>query len=126
MENLGNSSCWIVWDKDNGKTDFADCELAWTSFPTAVRKFKWKWQGMLQEVMGDKEVRQHPTQKPLPLIKWILTKYSKDTDLIFDPFMGSWTTARACMDLGRNFIGAELSSEYCEVGRQRLRQQVLI
>tara|TARA_A100000171_G_C2039934_1_gene99945 strand:- start:27 stop:449 length:423 start_codon:yes stop_codon:yes gene_type:complete len=49
-DNIGavNSPCWIVWDKDNGNTDFADCELAWTSFKTAVRKFKYKWQGMLQ------------------------------------------------------------------------------
>lgn len=68
----------------------------------------------------------HPTQKPLEIIKHFITIHSNKDDLIFDPFMGSWTTARACMDLGRNFIGAELSAEYCEIGRQRLRQQVLL
>ena len=49
-----DSSCWVVWDKDNSG-DFADCELAWTSFNTAVRRFKYRWNGMLQENMKDKE-----------------------------------------------------------------------
>ena len=71
-----NSSCWIVWDKDNGKTDFADCELAWSSFSSAVRKFSFKWQGMLQEDMKNKEYRIHPTQKPVALYKWLLHNLS--------------------------------------------------
>ena len=50
-----DSSCWIVWDKMNGENDFADCELAWTSFKTAVRKFEFRWQGMLQHDMKNKE-----------------------------------------------------------------------
>jgi len=57
--NPYDSSCWIVWDKDNGETDFADCELAYTSFKTAVRKFRYRWQGMLQENMKNKEVLIH-------------------------------------------------------------------
>ena len=64
-----DSSCWIVWDKNNGSTDFADCELAWTSFNTAVRSFKYTWNGMLQENMKNKEARIHPTQKPVQLYK---------------------------------------------------------
>ena len=71
-----DSSCWIVWDKDNGATDFADCELAWTSFKTAVRKFKFKWQGMLQENMANKEKRIHPTQKPVDLYRWLMMNYA--------------------------------------------------
>lgn len=70
------SSCWIVWDKENGATDFADCELAWTSFHTAVRKFAFRWQGMLQGDMKHKEERIHPTQKPVQLYGWILRNYA--------------------------------------------------
>ena len=80
---------------------------------------------MLQENMKHKEIRYHPTQKPVELMRWILENYSKPTDLICDPFMGSWTTARACKDLGRNFIGFELEEDYCKIGEERLRQQNL-
>lgn len=124
--DLPPSSCWIVWDKDNGETDFADCELAWTSFETTVRKFKWRWQGMLQERMGkDKDERVHPTQKPIALMKWIINKYSKETDVILDPFAGSGTTLRAAKDLGRKYIGIEISEKYCEIAAKRLGQEVL-
>lgn len=66
-----DSPCWIVWDKDNSG-NFADCELAWTSFPSAVRKFQFRWNGMLQENMKNKEIRIHPTQKPVALYEWLL------------------------------------------------------
>ena len=68
-----DSSCWIVWDKVNGESDFADCELAWTSFKSAVRKFEFRWAGMLQGNMKNKEVRIHPTQKPVALYEWLLS-----------------------------------------------------
>ena len=61
------SSGWIVWDKDNGGNGYADCELIWTSFDKAIRKIKYTWHGMRQENMKNKEVRYHPTQKPVPL-----------------------------------------------------------
>jgi site-specific DNA-methyltransferase (adenine-specific) len=67
----------------------------------------------------------HPTEKPKDLIIRMIDKFSDKEHLIFDPFMGSWTTARACKDLGRNFIGCELSEEYCKIGEQRLRQDNL-
>lgn len=117
---LTPSSCWIVWDKDNGATDFADCELAWTSFKTAVRKFKWKWQGMLQEDMSEKEIHYHPTQKPLALMKWILDKYSKPDDIILDPFCGSGTTCLAAEMLGRKWIGIDISRKYYQIAEKRI------
>lgn len=67
----------------------------------------------------------HPTQKPVELIQYLISKSSQKEDLILDPFMGSWTTARACKDLGRNFVGFEISEKYCKIGEERLRQEVL-
>jgi len=126
IEYLKNSPCWIFWDKDNQESFFADGELAWTSFKTRTRKFKWRWFGMLQEDMKNKEFREHPTQKPVELMKWILLNYSKENDLILDPFLGSGTTAVACQNLHRNFIGIEISPEYCEIAKSRLRQHPLL
>ena len=117
--DLPPSSCWIVWDKDNGANDFADAELAWTSFKTAVRIIKWRWNGMLQEP-GQKDHRQHPTQKPLGVMKWILERYSKPEQTILDPFCGSGTTCVAAKMLGRNYIGIDISEEYCKIARERL------
>ena len=114
------SSCWIVWDKDNGDNDFADCELGWVSFPKAVRKFKFRWNGMLQENMKWKDKRVHPTQKPKALGRWILQKFAIKGDLIFDPFAGSGSFLIACKELGFDFVGCEIDKDYCEIINERL------
>lgn len=121
VEYLTNSSCWLVWDKNNSG-DFADCELAWTNFKSAVRKYKWTWNGMLQEDMKHKDIRVHPTQKPLKLFEMILNDYSNENDLILDCFSGSGTTAVACHDLKRRFICIEKDKEYYEKSIERLKQ----
>ena len=69
-----NSQCWIVWDKKR-TGGFADFEIAWTSFDSASRIFRFMWNGMLQENMKNKEHRIHPTQKPVALYKWLIDKY---------------------------------------------------
>lgn len=120
VEYLHNSPCWLVWDKNNGNNDFADCELAWTNFKSAVRKYKWTWNGMLQEDMKNKEIRFHPTQKPLKLFEMILRDYSNPNDLILDCFSGSGTTAIACHNLKRRFICIEKDKEYWEKSVERL------
>jgi len=122
MENLHSTPCVIVWDKDNGGSSFADCELAWTNFESAVRKYKFRWHGMLQQQMQDKEERHHPTQKPIELFKMILRDYAvkKDKKTVFDPFMGSGTTAIACKSLGLDFWGTELDEDYCKIIEKRL------
>ncbi|WP_430827258.1 DNA methyltransferase [Chryseobacterium indologenes] len=119
-----NTSSFIVWDKDNGNNDFADCELAWTSFNTAVRRFKFKWQGMLQEDMGNKEIRIHPTQKPVPLYKWTLDKYAKPGDKILDTHLGSGSHAIACHDYGFELTACELDPDYYLGSIERIKRHV--
>ena len=118
------SPCWLVWDKDNGATDFADAELAWTNLPKAVRLLKWRWQGMLQENMAHKEFRDHPTQKPVPVMKWALS-HAGDVKTCLDPFMGSGTTLVACKQAGVSCIGIEREEKYCEIAVKRLAQGCL-
>lgn len=120
VKYLSNSPCWIVWNKNNGNNDFADCELAWTNFKTAVRKYDWTWNGMLQQNMKNKDIRIHPTQKPLGLFEKILLDYSNENDLILDCFSGSGTTAVACYNTNRNFICIEKDKEYYEKSIKRL------
>jgi DNA modification methylase len=80
---------------------------------------------MLQEHAGDrKETRVHPTQKPLPLMRWCLT-LAPDAQTILDPFMGSGTTLVAAKLEGRKSVGIEISEKYCEIAANRLRQRVL-
>ena len=114
-----NSPCWIVWDKENGDTDYSDCELAWTSFDTALRKFTFRWSGMLQGDMKNKENRIHPTQKPVALYTWIFTNYAKKGDKILDTHLGSGSSRIAAYELGLDFIGCEIDSEYFSKEEER-------
>ena len=124
-----DSSAWIVWDKENGETDFADCELAWTSFKTAVRKAKFKWQGMLQADMKNKESGIHPTQKPVKLYRWLLENYAKPGQLILDTHVGSASSLIACESMGFDYVGFEIDPEYYAAAKNRMSkgiQSVLI
>ena len=121
---------WIIWDKrceDKYSNDFADCELIWTSFDKPSRIFRYLWSGMIQQEMGlYKEKRLHPTQKPLALIRWLLTEYSDKDCKICDPFLGSGSTIEACKQLGRNCVGIEINPDYVAIANKRLQQEVLI
>jgi DNA modification methylase len=116
---LPPATCWLVWDKDNGETDFADCELAWTNLPKAVRRLRWRWQGMLQQDMANKEVREHPTQKPVAVMRWSLLQ-APDAQTVCDPFAGSGTTGVACVLEGRKFIGIERDPKYFDIACERI------
>jgi site-specific DNA-methyltransferase (adenine-specific) len=116
-----DSSCWIVWDKDNGETDFADCELAWTSFKTAVRRFKFTWAGMRQQNMKHKEERVHPTQKPVTLYEWIYKNYASEGNLILDTHLGSGSSRIAAHKAGLSFVGFEIDADYYAAQEKRFK-----
>ena len=118
---LPPSSSWIIWDKQN-TGDFADCELAWTSHKRAVRKVVWTWNGMIRR---GNDIRVHPTQKPLGVMRWIIERYTTAGDTIFDPFMGSGTTGVAAIQLGRNFIGCEIDPDYFAIAEKRIKEAEL-
>ena len=115
-----DSSCWIIWDKDNGNNYYADCEIAYTSFDTAIRKIKYRWFGFLQENMKEKEVRIHPTQKPIKLYKWILHNYAEKGQRILDTHLGSGSIAVACHYFGVDLVGIEIDEEYYNKAKERI------
>lgn len=118
-----NSSCWIVWDKDN-TGNFADCELAWTSFDSPVRKFQYRWNGMLQQNMKNKEERIHHTQKPIALYEWLIKNYAKSNDKILDTHLGSGSSRIAAHKANLPFMGFELDKEYFDASVKRFENYV--
>jgi DNA modification methylase len=126
---LPPSTCWLVWDKLNGDNDFADCELAWTNAPVAVRLIRHMWAGMLRDSERDTP-RVHPTQKPVAVMSWAMDKIKLQVpSTVCDPFMGSGTTGIACIRTGRQFIGIEKDPAHfktaCERIARELQQQTL-
>lgn len=114
------ASCWMVWDKENGTNDFADCELAWTNLPKAVRRIRYMWNGMLRannEPRGD-----HPTQKPIGVMRWCIEHLPAKVQTIIDPFAGSGTTGVACAKLGKAFIGIEREPQYFAAMCRRIEE----
>jgi DNA modification methylase len=118
---LPPSKCFLVWDKMNGGSDFADCELAWTNLNKAVRLFRYMWNGMLKEYP---EQRFHPTQKPLALMKWCISLVPSAKTLV-DPYAGSGTSLVAAKHMGLKATGVEREESYCEIIAKRLSQEVM-
>jgi site-specific DNA-methyltransferase (adenine-specific) len=120
----------IVWDKVNGQTSFSDCEIAYCSYHTSVRLFAYMWNGMMQgesrengrKQQGNKQLNEeriHPTQKPVELYKWLLEKYAKPGDVIFDSHMGSQSSRIAAYEMGFDYYGCELDPDYFREGCER-------
>lgn len=123
-----SSPSWLVWDKMNGDSDFADCELAWTSFKTAVRLFKFRWAGMLQGDMKNKQKYIHPNMKPIQLYKWQLKNYGFNKDkskrTIFDSHGGSMSIVIACIDMGFNIDIWEIDKDYYTDSVNRVKRHL--
>lgn len=111
----------IIWNANH----FADAELAYSSFDSAIRKFAYRWNGMLQGYHGNKkhnETRIHPTQKPIKLYEWLLTKYAKPGQRLFDSHLGSGSSAIAAYRFGVEFVGCEIDETYYQAAVQRFEQ----
>ena len=117
---LPPSNCWIVWDKKGDiafQNPFADCELIYTSFKKPVKKVVFKQQGFITD---SKDQRYHPTQKPSELVQMLIEQWTEPGDIVFDPFLGSGTTAIAAVNTGRHYIGFELNPGYFDIACKRL------
>lgn len=124
---LPPSRSFIVWDKrcnDEMSNDFSDCEYAWSSCGGVARVFRFVWNGMIQGDMKRKEDRFHPTQKPVALYKWLLQRYAKPCDRIFDSHVGSGSIRIACHDMGFDFTGCEIDQNYWQAQEQRFQAHV--
>lgn len=113
----------IVWDKQTSGY-LADAELCFSSIDRNMKIFKFMWNGMLQENMKAKETREHPTQKPVALYKWLLRNYAKPGDKILDTHGGSGSIAIACYDLGFDLDWMELDKDYFDAAVSRYESHV--
>lgn len=114
----GSVLVWIKKYPSAFGTFLSDADLAWMSKGHGV------WCSPVINPASFQDEREHPTQKPVQLIRWCLEKFM-EAKLILDPFMGSGTTLRAAKDLGRHAIGIEIEEKYCEIAVRRLAQEVL-
>ena len=113
----------IIWDKINDNTPFSQAEIASYSEGVKVYMYRYKWNGMLQADMKNKEKRIHPTQKPMRLYQWILTNYAKPGQRILDTHLGSGSSAIAAHYFGVDFVGCEIDEHYFNLAKQRIDQE---
>lgn len=114
--SLPASRNFFIWDKGAGfkGRDFAECEMAWCSWDANARVFSYD-----PLARGDYRNKQHPTQKPIALMKWCIDQ-AGNPQTILDPFMGSGTTGVAAVQMGRQFIGIEREPRYFEIACRRI------
>ena len=111
----------IVWDKRNDTSSFSKCEIAYCSFHRKTEIFRYRWNGMIQENMKQKEKRIHPTQKPVALYEWLLNMYAKRGDVVLDTHVGSGSSLIACNRLSYEYVGFEINPGYYEKAVKRIQ-----
>ncbi len=128
---------WVIWSKsyrpggsevrDAGRfVSTSSAEVAWNNCDRRVHVFNHWWAaGGFLHRESERGETLHPTQKPAALMRWIVDKWTEPGDLVFDPYMGSGPIARACLDLGRRYVGIEIVEEYCQTAVNRLGQLAL-
>ena len=112
---------FIYWHKGNPVPNFADGELAWTSFNKVAKQFDYRYYGNLEGNTSASE-KHHPTQKPAKLYEWLLMNYAKKGDKILDTHLGSGSIAIACYNLKYDLTACELDKEYFEAAIKRLKR----
>ena len=115
---LPPARCYLVWDKGAGfkGRSYAESELALTNLDANARTFSYD-----PLAKGDYRGKQHPTQKPVPLMKWCLGLVPKAASVL-DPFMGSGSTGVACAQMGLAFTGIEVDETYFDIACERIRK----
>ena len=115
--DLPPTQCFLIWDKMQS-FDFssAQVEMIWTSLSKPAKLFRYNVNTYKKE---------HPTQKPLSLMKWLVVNYTQENDAILDPFMGSGTTGVACVQTGRKFTGIEIDPDYYEIAKRRIKEALM-
>lgn len=114
--NLPPTQCFVIWEKCQPE-DFslAMCEFAWTDFKMPAKSFTYS---VLRE-----KAKIHPTQKPIALYEWLLSKFAKDGDIILDTHVGSASSLIACYRLGFDYIGCEIDKEYYRLAKERIEAE---
>ena len=113
--------CFIYWHKGNPVPNFADGELAWTSFDKNAVQIDYRYYGNIQgNTSAEKKI--HPTQKPLQLYERVLMKFAKEGDKILDTHLGSGSIAIACHNLKYDLTACELDKEYFEAAMKRIEK----
>jgi site-specific DNA-methyltransferase (adenine-specific) len=114
----------LYWHKRVTMPTYSQGELAWLSWLNKIDFVDIAWHGMIQHDMKNKEVRIHPTQKPVKLYEWLLMKYAKEGDKILDTHLGSGSIAIACHNLGYELTACELDTEYYKTAMKRLKEHM--